>query len=323
MNLQELAKEIEQYDSFLLLSHIRPDGDAIGSQLALGDALERLGKTVIYYNEDGCPSNLTFLKGSEKVQQSTPEPVNVDAVIALDTAKHDRVGPNSLKAGEQVPVWFNIDHHPSNPEYGTVNYIDGTSPATGQIIYELVQAGGWKLGEQGQMAAYVGISTDTGSFQYPATTSKTYRIAADIIDDGLNVGAVNSATYGEQPYRKVQLLKHLLNTLEVEHNGLIAHWFLTAQVKEELQLQPEDSEDLIDIIRSIEGVKVALFFEEISSDSNEIRVSMRSKTPTINASEICQSFGGGGHALAAGIRMDGPLVTARDQVIAKIIEVAK
>lgn len=310
---QEIGEIFARHESFVILSHVRPDGDAIGSQLALAFALEAAGKKVRVINEDGLPDNLRFLPGSDRVELPPAEPLDVEVAIALDTATKPRLGDNALNAASKAKLWLNIDHHKSNPAYGNVNHIDATSPATGQILYKLIVALGLPLPAESRDSIYVAVSTDTGSFQYPSTTEETYLMAADLIRRGLDVGRINSLTYDSHPYRRVELMRALLNTLELTGGNRVAHWELTMATREKLGLKPEDSEGLIDIIRAIDGVIVALFFEELPD--GKIRVSMRSKDPRVDASEVCGRFGGGGHALAAGIRMAGPLAEAKRRVL--------
>lgn len=310
---QEIGQAIAVHDSFVILSHVRPDGDAIGSQLALGMALEAAGKKVRLINEDGLPDNLAFLPCSGRIETPPSEPLDVEVAIALDTATKPRLGDRALHAASKAKLWINIDHHKSNPGYGDLNHIDSTSPATGQILHQLISALGLPLPAASRDAIYVAVSTDTGSFQYPSTTAATYRMAADLIDAGLDVGGINSLIYDNHPFRRVELMRALLNTLELDCGGSVAHWELTMATREALGLKPEDSEGLIDIIRGIQGVIVAIFFEELPD--GKIRVSMRSKDGRVDVCHICMEFGGGGHALAAGIRMAGPLAAARDRVL--------
>jgi len=318
----EIGKAIEDHNSFAVVSHVRPDGDAIGSVLALGHALEQLGKSVRYLNNDGCPKSLEFLPGSEKVEISGEVGVlEVEVAITLDTAAPMRIGEGSLEAIKNAKLLINIDHHISNPGYGDLSYVDPNSPATGQIIYELLISLGLPVSRISRDSIYVAVSTDTGSFQYPGTTQRTYEMAADLVGRGLNVGKINQLIYDNQPYRRVELMRALLNTLDRSDDGLIVWWDLPMATKNELELLDDDSEGLIDFIRSVHGVVVAVFFEDL--DGGKVRVSMRSKDARVNASEICGVFGGGGHALAAGIRMPGPLEEAREKVLAVIRESVK
>lgn len=313
---EEIAQVIRDHTSFILLSHVRPDGDAIGSQIALGHALEAMGKTVYYINEDGLPDNLAFMAGSGKIQTPPADPVDADVCVALDCATKPRLGENALCAASKAALWINIDHHISNQRYADLNHIDATSPATGQIIYHLLTSQGFPLPDETRDAIYVAVSTDTGSFQYSNTTAATYEMAADLVRRGVDVGTINAQTYDSNPYRKIELLRSLLNTLELSRDGRVADWQLPYSVKEKYHLKPEDSEDQIDLIRGIEGVIVAAFFEELPD--GKIRVSLRAKDSSVNVCDIAQQFGGGGHARAAGIRMPGPIAAARGKVLAEI-----
>ncbi len=315
-SVERIGEVLHAHDSFLLLSHVRPDGDAIGSQIALGGALKALGKSVRLVNEDGLPENLAFLPGAEWIESPPAEAIDCEVVIALDTAAKPRLGERALAAAAKAQLWLNIDHHKSNPAYGDLNLIDASSPATGQIIYDLIVELGLPMPDESRDAIYVAVSTDTGSFQYPSTTARTYEMAADLIRRGLDVGDINSKTYDEQPYRRLALMRALLNTLERSSDGLVANWTMRDQVRTDLDLRPEDSEGLIDIIRGIRGTLVAVFFEELPE--GKVRVSMRSKDHRFDVCKVALEFGGGGHALAAGIRMPGPIEEAKARVLAAI-----
>ena len=313
---EQIGAVLRERQSFVLLSHVRPDGDAIGSQIGLGFSLLAAGKQVRMLNEDGLPDSLAFLTGSEKIETPPDEPVTAEVVIALDTATRPRLGDRCLHAVSNIPLWLNIDHHISNPGYGDLNLIDSSSPATGEILYDLITALGLPMPPESRDALYVAVSTDTGSFQYPSTTARTYDMAADLVRRGLDVGTINSNTYDNHPYRRLELLRALLNTLERTSGGLVAHWTLDAATRVGLDLRPEDSEGLIDFIRAIRGVQVAVFFEELPDGKS--RVSMRSKDRRYDVCQIAAEFGGGGHSLAAGIRMKPPLAETRDLVLAAI-----
>jgi phosphoesterase RecJ-like protein len=316
-----VAEVLRRHQSFVLITHVRPDGDAIGSQLALAWSLEELGKRVLCWNEDGLPDNLRFLPGSERVTRPPTAPVEVDVVVALDTATRPRLGERCLAAAAAAGLWLNIDHHKSNPGYGHVNLIDPGSPATGEILYDLIVSQGLPFPAPTRDAIYVAVSTDTGSFQYASTTARTYEMAADLVRRGLDVGRINALTYDSHPWRRIELMRSLLNTLELAGGGLVAHWELSLATRQALGLKPEDSEGLIDLIRAIEGVVVAVFFEEL--EGGKVRVSMRSKDPRVDVCHVCSVFGGGGHAMAAGIRMAGPLAEARAKVLAAVEEELK
>lgn len=318
-SLAEIADLIRSHSSFVILSHVRPDGDAIGSQVGLGLSLRAMGKKVEMINEDGCPENLDFLPGATTVRKPDASPVEAEVVIAVDTANRERLGAHTLASlGESPRVWINIDHHVSNPGYGDHVHIDPASPATGQIIHELIAMNGFPIDDAIRRNLFVAISTDTGSFQYPSTTARTFAIAAEMVAAGLNVGELSALTYHRRPLRKVKLLQRLFHSLELTAGDRVADWQLDAATKQELGLKPEDSEDLIDVIRSIDSVVAAVFFEELPD--GKVRVSSRSKDASVDVCKVCQIFGGGGHPLAAGARMAGPLHQARQRFLQALHE---
>lgn len=311
--LSQLAPLLQSHRRFVLLSHARPDGDAIGSELALKAVLEEMGKEVTALNEDGVPDNLKFLDGWEGVEKPGSESVEAEVVIALDTANRERLGAGCLRVTKDVPVWVNIDHHISNEKYGDHIYIDDQAAATGEILFQLIKELDLPLPDRARDALYVAVSTDTGSFQYSNTTARTYEMAADLVRRGVPVGPLNSAVYHDFPFRRVELLQALLQTLGRSEDGRISWWALTVETKKKLGIRPGDSEGLIDILRAVQGVVVCIFFEEIPDGT--IRVSTRSKDERVNVCEICAEFGGGGHRMASGARMEGPLEDAQRQVI--------
>lgn len=323
ISITRLVALFESHSSFILGSHLRPDGDAIGSMLGLGLTLERLGKAVTYLHQDGVPGNLAFLEksGEEKVQQTSGvESCPGDVFVALDTANEERLGESVLALVPETTIRITIDHHITNERYGDHVWVDAEAPATAQMVWELAQAGGWEIPAEARAALYVGVSTDTGSFQYANTTARTHEMVADLLEAGLDVAEVNRLTYQNFPYRRVELLRGLLETLQRSEDGRLAWWTLTMEMKQAAGYQPGDSEGLVDVMRGIDEVMACVFFEEISDGT--IRVSTRSKSPDINVSELCGLFGGGGHILAAGARLEGPIEEAREKVVAALKEAA-
>jgi phosphoesterase RecJ-like protein len=308
----EIGKALRAHQRVAVMSHVRPDGDALGSQLALGLSLKKLGKDVRIWNEEGMLEKYSFLPCSDLVSKPPAEAEDVDLAIALDTAIQNRLG-NAFAAVKSAKTWINIDHHPSNPRYGDLVYIDDNSPATGQIIYELIKDQDLPFDRDIAENLYVAISTDTGSFQYPNTTARTYEIAAELVHAGVNVGRVNQLTYETYPRRRIELLRELLRTLRFECEDRVASFSLSLKTAADLGVLPEDNEGLIDHIRAVRGVVVAVFFEELTDD--KVRVSMRSKDPKADVCAIATKFGGGGHKLAAGARLRGPLAEVEEKVL--------
>src|SRR5438045_4375954 len=269
-------------------------------------------------NEDGLLEKYSFLPGGEFLQTPLSEPQDFDVAIALDTATQSRLG-TATSLVRSAKTWINIDHHPSNPGYGDLVYIDSNAPATGQILFELITSQGLPMGPAIAENLFVAISTDTGSFQYPNTTARTFEIGAELLRCGVNVGRVRELLYERYPRRRAELLRRLLSTMRFEGHGKVASFSLSLKVAAELGGKPEDNEGQIDHLRAIQGVIVAVFFEELAD--GKVRVSMRSKNEAIDVSAICQKFGGGGHKLAAGARVRGTLTEVEERLLQAICEV--
>jgi phosphoesterase RecJ-like protein len=314
----EIGQALREHQRFAILSHVRPDGDALGSELALALSLEKMGKTVRVWNEDGMLAKYNFLPRAELLTKPPATKEDFDVVIALDTAVQTRLG-NTIDAIGSVKLWINIDHHPSNPGYGDLVHIDPVSPATGQILFDLITDQQLPMTPEMAENLYVAISTDTGSFQYPNTTAHTFEIAAELIRAGVEVGRVSQQLYENYPRRRIELLRELLGTMRFEGNGRVASFSLSLKMAKDLGVLPEDNEGLIDHLRAIQGVIVAVFFEELPED--KVRVSMRSKTEKADVCAICTKFGGGGHKLAAGARVRGTLAEVERKVLEAICDV--
>jgi phosphoesterase RecJ-like protein len=314
--LAQIAEALRAHQRFTIMSHIRPDGDALGCIIALGLALREMGKEVTLWNEDGAAEKFHYLPGWDLVSRPPAEPVDVEVAVALDTASQLRLG-TALTAVKSAQLWINIDHHISNEGYGDLSYIDATAPATGQILYELIEFAGFPLTPDIAENLFAAISTDTGSFQYPNTTARTYEIGAALIRAGVKVGDLSQKMYESYPLRRVYLLRALLNALKLSCEGRVASFVLTQKMVDELGVIPDDNEGLIDTIRAIDGVVVAAFIEELASEG-KVRISLRSKDERVDVCKIAQQFRGGGHKLAAGARFKGPVTEVEEKVLAAI-----
>ena len=306
---------MRENQSFAVLSHVRPDGDALGSQLALALSLKKLGKDVRVWNEEGMLEKYSFMARADLMTKPPGVPEDVDVGIALDTAIQNRLG-TALPAVRSAKLWINIDHHPSNPGYGDLVYIDPIAPATGQILFELIKDQNLPLDAEIAENLYVAISTDTGSFQYPNTTARTFEIAAELVHCGVDVGRISQLLYENYPRRRVELLRELLRTMRFELDGRVGSFSLSRRTAADLGVLPEDNEGLIDHLRAIRGVIVAVFFEELTD--GKVRVSMRSKDEAVDVCAICEKFGGGGHVLAAGARIRGMLAEVGERVLSEV-----
>ena len=318
---EEIGQVLRGNQCFAILSHVRPDGDALGSQLALALSLQQLGKDVRIWNEDGMLEKYSFLPRAELLTKPPSTAVDVDVAVALDTAIQNRLG-TTLAAVGSAKIWINIDHHRSNPGYGDLVIIDSSAPATGEIIFRLIKSQDLPFNHDIAENLFAAISTDTGSFQYPKTSARTFEIAAELVRaGGLDVGQISQQLYENYPRRRLELLRDLLRTMRFGEDGRVASFSLSLKTAADLAVLPEDNEGLIDHLRAIRGVIVAVFFEELVG--GKVRVSMRSKDEAVDVCAICQKFGGGGHTLAAGARIRGSLAEVEEKVLEEIGEVLK
>ena len=255
---QEIGRIVREHRRFAILGHVRPDGDALGSQLALALSLQALGKEVRVWNEDGMLEKYSFLPQAELLTKPPSAPEDFDVAIALDTAIQSRLG-TALPAVRSSKIWINIDHHMTNPGYGDVVHVDSSAPATAEIIFRLIKSEGLPFNRDIAENLYAAISTDTGSFQYPKTSAHTFEIAAELIRTGLDVGRLSQLLYENYPRRRLELLRELLRTMRFQQEGHVASFSLSLKTAAELGVLPEDNEGLIDHLRSIRGVIVAVF----------------------------------------------------------------
>ncbi len=313
--LEEIADVLRARQRFVVISHMRPDGDALGCTLAMALCLRQLGKDVTVWNEDGMLEKFRFLPGSELVVKPPAEPQSFEVAVVLDTAVRNRIGICEAAVGH-ADVWISLDHHVSNDHYGDLAYIDPLAPATGQVLYELIRRHDLPFTHGMADNLFVAISSDTGSFQYPNTTARTYEIGAELIKAGAKVGELSQKMYESHPRRRLELLRALLNALRFTSGDRVASFALPMAAVAAIGAQPEDNEGLIDTIRGVEGVVVAAFFEELPE--GKVRISLRSKDARVDVSKLCGEFGGGGHKLAAGARTAGTLAEVQDRVLQAI-----
>ena len=319
MKYADLIALIRGHESFGVISHFRPDGDAIGSTLAMGLALRAMGKQVHMWNEDRVPSRYAFLSGVQGIGAlPSPEEELPQVLICVDTGDWKRLGDDAMARFNGHSCIVNIDNHGTNSAYGHLNIIEGGAAACGSIILNIIRALGLTVDAAMAAALYTAISTDTGSFQYGSTTAEVMRQAADLLECGIDVGRINCLLYQEIPWDTMRVNAEVLNNMVVECKGQISHYSMPAGTKKRLGVGLEATKDLVDIVRVVEGVWVSAIFEDL--EDGRIRISLRSKDPAINVAEIAAHFGGGGHAMAAGIRMKGELETVRKQVINRIRE---
>jgi bifunctional oligoribonuclease and PAP phosphatase NrnA len=309
--IQRIIEGIRASESFCVVGHVRPDGDCVGSQLALTMALRNEGRKVTCWNQDGMPNKLAFLDPDHLLQK--PQAGHrFDCVIATDCASAERLGT----AGERVKerrLFINIDHHESNTRYADINWILPRRPSTGELIFRLLRSANWAITPPIADCLFAAVSTDTGSFQYSSTRPDTLYVAGQLVERGADLAKVCHEVYQSFPLSRVRLLQRVYNHFKLTHENQIAYFLLKRADYDRTGADPDDSEGLIDHLRAIEPVVVACIFEEI--EPGLTRVSLRSKSSSVNVSDIAARFGGGGHPAAAGARVQGPPLSVQRRVI--------
>ena len=313
---QEIAAIFRREQSFLVVTHYRPDGDAIGSQLALTLLLQGLGKTVEAWNDDDVPAKFKFLPGAKLVTRPPTNPKSFDVVIAIDSSNWQRVGTSADKIASRKH-FINIDHHVSNDKFAEINWIVTAAPASGQIVFDLIKRGDFKLTADIAQCLFAAISTDTGSFMFGNTTAACLRAAAELVETGINVGELSRHVYESYPYARLRMLQLALADLKLTDHKHTAYFWVTKDMFNNSGAKREDTEGLIDFARAIEGVVVALLFEELE-EAGKFRVSFRSKNPQVDVNSIARHFGGGGHREAAGARLTGLPQEVETKVLAAV-----
>lgn len=287
-----------------LFSHVRPDGDALGSSLGLAASLRTAGRHVRVFNQDPVPDLLNFLPHLDWVEPvpTTPPPAGV-LIIALDTSTQTRLGP-IFQTWQRTPD-LNIDHHESNTRYGKVHCIDPAEPSTASLVFRLIRAGGLPLPAEAAALLYVGLMTDTGSFRYRGTTAATLRLAAELVEAGADPAALAQSCYQNTSPARFALRRAALAALAMECGGRLSIIDLTPESFARAGATPEDTEGLVEEALTVRGVEISALFE-LKADG-ALKVSLRSKGK-FNVSALAGEFGGGGHPGAAGINFasDGP-----------------
>lgn len=309
-DLAAILSLLETEDTFLLTTHLHPDGDGLGSMFALGRALEKRGKRPIMILTEGVPTSYGFLSGSGAVIRQIPDGHPSATLIALDCADRDRMG---LPVPDQALNIINIDHHLSNNRYGQYNLVDPEASATGELVHRLLAAGGYPLDREIAAALYVAIATDTGFFRYTNATRGAFSLAASLVEKfQLEPGKIAEVVHEQKSLNAVKLLGAVLGTLQLSHDGTVAWMYLSHEMLAQYPVELEETEGFINYARSILGVEIALCFKE--ARPHEVRVSWRSGSAA-DVSQLAAYFGGGGHARAAGCTIQARLEEAIERVL--------
>jgi phosphoesterase RecJ-like protein len=299
--LDKIVDTISFGSRFFLATHKDPDVDGIGSMLALDMALTGKGKETIIFAHEDVPHPLCLLQGAGKIVHTVEGCAGFDAVLVLDCSHIERLGPVFRHVREYKPL-INIDHHETNGLFGDLNLIDPTSSSTGELVFKVITEAGLHLDRGVAENIFAAIQADTGSFRYDNTTPKAFRLAAQLLELGVDPWEISMKMTGRYPFSRLKLLEMALGTIEFYHSGRIGVMSITPQMFEKAQAHRIDSERFVDYPRCISGVELAVLIRQVN-DKN-CKFSLRGNGP-INVAKLAVRFGGGGHSKAAAFECQG------------------
>lgn len=301
MGFKEIKEEILKSKRIGLSFHTSPDGDAIGSTLALLNALRVLGKDSYIISRDVISDNLSFLSLAKEIDGNTLEPQrDTNLVIVLDCGNVDRISADLSNYGGKI---INLDHHISNENYGSINYVDPSAAATAELSYLLIKELGINFLDKSDEsiaignAIYTGLITDTGSFRHSNVTKRSHQIASELIEIGVDNSKIHSNLFDNKPFNKVKLMGCVLSNIELALNEKVAVLQIPKGMLEQFNLLHVDTSDIISIGLGIKGVEVSMLLKEVEEG---VKTSLRSKN-NVDVRKVAEVYGGGGHIKAAGV----------------------
>ncbi len=306
--LSQVVELIENKSKFAITTHIKPDGDGVGSSLGLCWLLRSLGKTAEVIVHGEVPAAYRSLPGADQIRDVKEIDGTYDAVFVIECSDVSRPGIAGLH--DQFTV--NIDHHSTSEHFGTINWIDSTASAVGEMIYNLCKAIGGRITIEIAECVYMALVTDTGSFHFPNTSDRTLKVASELIKAGARPATIGEAVYNNYPWSRIELMRRVLETVKRDESGRIAMLRQTIEMKEVSGAVDGDNNGFVNIPLAAKDVKAAIYMREVGVD--DYRVSLRSKGD-INVAKVAEGFGGGGHKNAAGLRIEGNW----DEAEAKIV----
>jgi|HigsolmetaAR203D_1030402.scaffolds.fasta_scaffold00569_11 Exopolyphosphatase-related proteins len=315
--LADAARFIREHDDFLVVSHIHPDGDAVGSTCAVGWILDQLGKRNMLCNEGAIPKKYRFLRRGDQIADYAghrPDKM-YRHVICVDCADYQRIGSIAEWIAEDAQI-VNIDHHPTNDRYGAVHVVKEDAAATAELLFDLAEELALPLTAEMAECIYTGILTDTGGFRYANTSPRVMQIASRLLTYGISPGMLAEVLLEKTTFAHILLLKKALTTLSFTEDRRIAWVCAWKKDIEEAGAGNEDMDGLVNYPRNIEGVEVGLLFKQMSD--REVKVSFRASS-RVDVSRVAQQFGGGGHVRAAGATIRGDM----DEVVARVVEATR
>lgn len=305
-----LLETFREYPRFLITSHARPDGDAIGSALAMAGILHQLGHETDVVFADPIPQAYKTLPGVEQARHVAHAGNDKAPVIVLECDSIQRTGLDGLEGRFLI----NIDHHASGRHFGSFNWIDENACAVAAMVYRIAQAAQVEITPSMATCLYTSILSDTGSFTYPGTSAETFELAHTLTLKGASPSAIARDVLFTSPLSKIKLLGAALSNMECD--GSIAWSWVTQQDMDRTGAVPEDCEGVVNHLISIAGVESAVFLRELPT-ANQFRLSIRSKG-RVNVALVAETFGGGGHRTASGCTMDGPLTSATGRILKQL-----
>jgi len=301
-----MKKLISEAKTSVIVCHVDPDGDTLGSMLAMRIILSNMGVNVLMYSPDGVPPSYLFMPGSEKIMTHAPKK-EFDLMVTVDASGIDRIGKSKIMARKIL----NIDHHPDNTNFGDVNCVEQLS-STAEIVYKIAKEFSVKMTPQLAIPLYVGIMTDTGSFRFQNTKPTTFLVAKELVKKGANPSYIADNIYNTKTIEAVKVCNAAFSLMKHTEDRKIVWTYITREMIVDSGAKAEDLTGIIDHLRSIKGIEVALLFRE--DKNGRIKVNFRSKGK-INVSEIAHECGGGGHVLAAGCELDMSIEEAQEKVL--------
>lgn len=311
---------VHRHQRFLLTTHVRPDGDGIGSILALGEALRQLGKEARLVIPSSFPPRYSFLDPDKQIEIfSKPGDTwrNAEAVIVMDTATWNQLGDFGPFLRTLLVEKVVIDHHQTQDDLGALQLIDMNAEATGRLCFEAIQALGQSLSEKAANALLVALGMDTGWFQHNNTTAASFALASELVRTGARPNLISDHLFQNSPLARLKLTGLVLERLQVRCGGQVAHTEIRLADYAATGASPPDTEDLVNYTRSVTGVEVGLLFME--QPKGGVKVSFRSRSK-IDVAQLAQRFGGGGHQRASGATIHAPLEEAQTRVLAAVAD---
>ncbi|MBU2626074.1 MAG: bifunctional oligoribonuclease/PAP phosphatase NrnA [candidate division Zixibacteria bacterium] len=306
--IDSVIEALRNSKKVLITAHIDPDGDSLGSQLAMNDYLESLGKETRIYDDGAIPSRYLFLEGIEKVfTDPAGYDFDPDLVVVLETTQIERTGyvAGLIKPGTKI---MNIDHHPGNTLYGDIPLIDEQASSVGEIVYKILKQAGYTLSKATAEKIFTAILTDTGRFHFSSTTPDSLRIAAELLEAGVEPREITDNIYFSMNQRQLLVIGGLISTSEMAVDGKVCALTLTRKMLHEQNLEFSDFEGVVEFAMRLRDVSIGVLFKDTADDRTKI--SLRSRS-TVDVSQLAKRFGGGGHFNAAGATINEPLDNAK------------